>query len=94
MNSRASPPKEPLLYASPADAYHPRMSITATVENDTIKLPVGVHLPDGTEVRIEPVPKDGTARRAQMEAWLKRAEGAGQTGLTTDEIMRMTRGED
>ena len=30
------------------------MSITATVENDTIKLPPGVHLPDGTEVSIEP----------------------------------------
>lgn len=30
------------------------MSFTATVENDTIKLPVGVHLPDGTEVTIEP----------------------------------------
>ena len=31
----------------------PRMSITAIVENDTIKLPSGVHLPDGTKVRIE-----------------------------------------
>jgi len=30
------------------------MSITATVENNTIKLPPGVHLPDGTEVSIEP----------------------------------------
>ena len=30
------------------------MSITAIVENDTIKLPPGVHLPDGTEVSIEP----------------------------------------
>jgi hypothetical protein len=30
------------------------MNITATVENDTIKLPPGVHLPDGTEVSIEP----------------------------------------
>lgn len=30
------------------------MSFTATVENDTIKLPPGVHLPDGTEVSIEP----------------------------------------
>jgi len=29
------------------------MSITAIVENDTIKLPPGLHLPDGTEVRIE-----------------------------------------
>ena len=28
------------------------MSITATVENDTIKLPPGVHVPDGTEVKI------------------------------------------
>ncbi len=31
------------------------MSITATVENNMIKLPVGVHLPDGTQVRVEPV---------------------------------------
>lgn len=31
------------------------MSITATVENDTIKLPVGA-LPNGTQVRIELVP--------------------------------------
>ncbi len=29
------------------------MSITAIVENDTIKLPPGVHLADGTEVSIE-----------------------------------------
>jgi hypothetical protein len=28
------------------------MSITATVENDTIKLPAGVHVPDGTQARI------------------------------------------
>ena len=30
------------------------MTITAKVENDTIKLPADVHLPDGTEVTIEP----------------------------------------
>ncbi len=29
------------------------MSITATVEKDMIKLPEGVHLPDGTRVHIE-----------------------------------------
>ena len=29
------------------------MSITATVENDTVKLPEGMHLPDGTPVRLE-----------------------------------------
>ncbi len=28
------------------------MSIVATVENDTIKLPPGVHVPDGTKVEI------------------------------------------
>jgi len=28
------------------------VSITATVENDTIKLPPGVHLPVGTEVEV------------------------------------------
>ena len=28
------------------------MSIAATVENDTIKLPAGTHLPDGTRVEI------------------------------------------
>ena len=31
------------------------MSFTATIENNVIKLPPGVDLPDGTEVRIEPV---------------------------------------
>jgi hypothetical protein len=43
-----------------------RMSFTATVENDTIKLPHGVHLPDGTEVRIEPQtlpPRSGATAR-------------------------------
>jgi hypothetical protein len=30
------------------------MSFTGTVENGTIKLPHGVHLPDGTQVTIEP----------------------------------------
>ena len=35
------------------------MSITATVENDTIKLPAGVHLPDGTTVRIEAIEDTG-----------------------------------
>ncbi len=31
------------------------MSITAVVEKDSIKLPPGVHLPDGTPVRVEPI---------------------------------------
>lgn len=40
------------------------MSITAIVENDTIKLPPGVHLPDGTRVVIaapETMPAPGGA---------------------------------
>jgi len=28
------------------------MSITAIVENDTIKLPAGIHVPDGTSVEV------------------------------------------
>jgi hypothetical protein len=35
------------------------MSITATVENNTIKLPAGVHLPDGTQVRVEALEETG-----------------------------------
>jgi hypothetical protein len=35
------------------------MSITGTVKNDTIKLPLGVHVPDGTRVEIT-LPAEGT----------------------------------
>ncbi len=35
------------------------MPIIATVENDTIRLPDGIHLPDGTPVSVEPVPAPG-----------------------------------
>ena len=31
------------------------MSITATVKNDAVKLPAGIHLPDGTQVRLETI---------------------------------------
>lgn len=33
------------------------MSFTAVIENDTIKLPQGLHFPNGTAVRIEPLEK-------------------------------------
>lgn len=41
------------------------MSITAIVENDSIKLPPGVHVPDGTPARIvfEPVVEQTLAER-------------------------------
>jgi AbrB family looped-hinge helix DNA binding protein len=33
-------------------------------------------------------------RKAAFEAWVNRVAGSSDTGLTTDEIMQMTRGED
>lgn len=47
------------------------MSITAIVENDTIKLPPGVHLPNGTKVHIEP---EVTPRQNAL-AWMKKFAG-------------------
>jgi hypothetical protein len=41
-----------VLGSGPERWHHPVMSITATVENDTIKLPPGVHVPDGTPARV------------------------------------------
>jgi hypothetical protein len=47
------------------------MSITATVENDTIKLPPGMHLPDGTKVKVllpgvDEMPKDSATLYERM----------------------------
>ena len=47
------------------------MSINAIVEHDTIKLPPGVHLPDGTKVRVEP---EKPAVRNAL-AWMKEYAG-------------------
>ena len=44
------------------------MSITAVVEKNTIKLPEGTHLPDGTAVRIEPIGTEATGTFAQRYA--------------------------
>jgi antitoxin PrlF len=52
-----------------------------------------------TEVEFRPT-KEGilltTAENAQerFDRWIERAKGSATTGLTTDEIMQMTRGED
>ncbi|MEQ1860993.1 MAG: hypothetical protein ABMA13_13745, partial [Chthoniobacteraceae bacterium] len=71
---------------------HPAdMSIIAIVENDSIKLPPGVHVPDGTKAEIvlqtEPA-------AAPVPGWLQRGAGTATSGMSTDEIMRMTRGGD
>ena len=44
------------------------MSFTATIENDIIKLPPGLHLPDGTAVSVEPLPPTVPAQLRQTFA--------------------------
>ncbi len=68
------------------------MSITATVENDMIRLPVDLHLPDGTQVRVETL--DAQSSVSAMRDWLREAGGKATPGITTDEIMKETRGEE
>jgi 2-keto-4-pentenoate hydratase len=68
------------------------MSFTATVENDVIKLPGDTHLPNGSTVRVELV--DNPRISPEIMARLKKISGRATTGLTTDEILRETRGED
>lgn len=46
----------------------PLMRITAVVEKDAIKLPPGVHLPDGTAVRVEPLDPVAPATLGQRYA--------------------------
>jgi hypothetical protein len=53
------------------------MSITATVEKDTIKLPEGVHLEDGTQVLILPQPRE---RSSNAQRWAKYI-GCVETGI-------------
>ncbi len=58
------------------------MSITAVVEKNTIKLPEGSYLPDGTPVRIEPLAAPATSRRERVAA-LRRLAGT-MEGLPDD----------
>jgi hypothetical protein len=51
------------------------VSITAVIENDTIKLPAGVHLPDGTPVRVESL-TDGTRGAGWPPGYFERTAGA------------------
>lgn len=45
----------------------------------------------GDGVLIKPA---AASRRRQAERWLKRARGSATAKLTSDEVMRLTRGED
>ena len=66
--------------------YFYTMSITAIVENDTIKLPM--HVPDGTKVEIT-LPGERTV--ADFDEWLTTSTGLAKGRFTTDERMRETR---
>lgn len=61
------------------------MSITATVENDTIKLPPGVHWPDGTRVILSPEPSTARSLAARY---------ASLTGLADDMPSDLARNHD
>lgn len=67
------------------------MSFTATVENGIIKLPEHTQYPNGTTVRVELVAHPRIA--PEILARLKAASGRATTGLSTDEIMRESRGD-
>ena len=52
------------------------MSITAVVENDTIKLPEGVHVPDGTKVEINlPEGAGNSPKPANPFGWMLKYAG-------------------
>ena len=64
------------------------MTITARVHNRTISLPPEVEVEEGAEVQVIVPPATETP------GWLRRSVGVATSGLTTDEIMQRTRGED
>jgi AbrB family looped-hinge helix DNA binding protein len=60
--------------------FAPGVEVTFVMDGDQVKL-----------VRTDPA--DSNVDRAEgFEAWLKRVRGTATSGLTTDEIMEMTRG--
>lgn len=67
------------------------MSITATVENNIVRIPEEAHFPNGSHVRIELLETPPAV--SAMRQWLKNAGGVAKPGVTTDDIMRETRGE-
>jgi hypothetical protein len=71
------------------------MTIKARVHNRTIVLPEGVEIADGAEVQVivpeNPAPNNSAPTKTAD--WLREALGKATTGLTTDEIMQLTRGE-
>ena len=64
------------------------MSITAIVENDMIRLPAGLHVPDGTAVRLD-IGDVGAAASQWPAGYFERTAGA----LTGERMERPAQGE-
>ena len=81
----------------PSDAWHPPgMTIIAKVQNHQIALPHDMQVEDGTDVQVN-VPDDRIfppAAQNGVPQWLRRSLGTATSGLSTDAIMRLTRGEE
>lgn len=69
------------------------MTIKARVHNRTIVLPANVDIAEGVEVQIIVPETRPPPNGAQTPDWLQNAFGTATSGLSTDEIMRLTRGE-
>ena len=72
------------------------MTIIARVHNRAIALPANVEIAEGAEVQVivpETLPTNSQPT-GEAPDWLRKAVGAATSGLSTDEIMRRTRGED
>ena len=71
------------------------MTIRARVHNRTIVLPESVDIADGAEVQVI-VPENPATNNSVPTIppdWLRNALGKATSGLTTEEIMQLTRGE-
>ena len=71
------------------------MTIKARVHNRTIVLPESVKIADGAEVQVIVPEELATNKSAPTKSadWLRNALGKATSGLRTDEIMHLTRGE-
>jgi len=65
------------------------MTINVRVHNHAIALPPEVEVEEGQEVAVI-VPE----RKQAGPGWLQRAVGTATSGLSTDQILQVTRGED
>lgn len=71
------------------------MTIKARVHNRTIVLPANVEVAEGAEVQVIVPVQPPTVNSAPPKTpdWLQKAVGTATSGLSTDEILRSTRGE-